>query len=144
MSDKQVFIVHNERIQQNAIAAAKALPLPSAPGDRPRVIEIRDLKRNEDQNAKFHAMCGDVATQARYMGRKLTLLQWKHLFISAHAVATGVPADMVPGLEGEFVNIRESSADMGVRRMASLIEYVMAWGVTNGVRFNDQRQAVAA
>ena len=47
-------------------------------------------------------------------------------------------ADVVPGLEGEFVNIRESSAKMSVSRMASLIEYVTAYGVANGVKFNDR------
>ena len=47
-------------------------------------------------------------------------------------------ADVVPGLEGEFVNIRESSAQMSISRMASLIEYVTAYGVANGVKFNDR------
>ena len=72
------------------------------------------------------------------MGRKLTMEQWKVLFISGHAIATNQKADVVPGLEGEFVNIRESSAQMSVSRMASLIEYVTAYGVAHGVKFNDR------
>ncbi|HHX0518423.1 TPA: recombination protein NinB, partial [Haemophilus influenzae] len=27
---------------------------------------------------------------------------------------------------------------MGVKRLASLIEYIQSWGVQNGVRFNDR------
>jgi hypothetical protein len=34
---------------------------------------------------------------------------------------------MVPGLEGEFVNLRESTAQMGIKRMISLIEYSQAY-----------------
>ena len=90
------------------------------------------------QNARFHAMCGDVARQAKYMGRTLKLAQWKVLFISAHAIETGLGADVVPGLTGEFVNLRESSAEMSIARMASLIEYVACWGAQNDVKFREQ------
>ncbi|HEH9656571.1 TPA: recombination protein NinB, partial [Pasteurella multocida] len=93
---------------------------------------------NLEQNAKFHAMCQEVANQLEFMGRKFTMEQWKVLFISGHAMATNEKADVVPGLEGEFVNIRESSAKMSVKRMASLIEYVTAYGISHGVRFNDR------
>lgn len=48
-------------------------------------------------------------------------------------------ADVLPGLEGEYVNIRESSAQMSVKRMASLIEYTTAWAIGQGVRFTDRR-----
>ncbi|EGZ0353343.1 recombination protein NinB, partial [Escherichia coli] len=65
--------------------------------------------------------------------------QWKVLLISGHAVATKQEADVFPGLEGEYVNIRESSAQMSVKRMASLIEYTTAWAIGHGVRFTDRR-----
>mgnify|MGYP003344204235 FL=1 len=63
----------------------------------------------------------------KWADRQLTADQWKVLLISGHAVATGIGADVVPGIEGEVVNIRESSAAMGVRRMSSLLEYVQAF-----------------
>lgn len=87
------------------------------------------------QNAKFHAMCGDVARQKQFAGRTLKGGQWKILFISAHAIETGEESDMVQGLSGEFVNLRESSAEMSIQRMSSLIEYVEAWGAQNNVVF---------
>ncbi|EOS93751.1 hypothetical protein ETR_17297 [Erwinia tracheiphila PSU-1] len=46
-------------------------------------------------------------------------------------------AEVVPGLEGEFCNIRESTANMGIRRMTNLIEYSTAWAVGNGVRLRE-------
>lgn len=90
------------------------------------------------QNAKFHAMCGDIAKQKRYGTRALTGSQWKILMISAHAIETGEGADVVAGLTGEFVNLRESSAGMSIRRMASLIEYVSCWGAENNVKFEEK------
>src|SRR5690606_14920724 len=87
----------------------------------------QEPKRSLDQNALLHAPFSDLSKQAKWHGRTLTACQWKTLMISGHAVATGLGSDMVPGLEGEFVNIRESSARMSVARMTSLIEYVLAW-----------------
>ena len=58
--------------------------------------------------------------------------------VSAHKIATGGKAEMVIGLEGEVINLRESTAQMGVQRLASLIEYITAWGAENGVKFNDK------
>lgn len=91
------------------------------------IMILKDSTRSLDQNAKFHALCNDAAKTMTYMGRVLKTDQWKVLFISGHAIATGIGADMIPGLEGEFVNLRESSAQMGVNRMASLIEYTQAY-----------------
>lgn len=90
-------------------------------------VRIGEPKRNEEQSAKFHAMCGDVAKQKLFMGKRITKDQWKTLFVSAHAVATGDESSGVPGLEQEYVVLRESTADMGKKRMSSLIEYVLAW-----------------
>lgn len=89
------------------------------------------------QNAKFHAMCGDLAKQLKYMGRTLTGAQWKILMISAHSIETGEGADVVPGLTGEFVNLRESSAGMSIARMASLIEYTACYGAESNVQFRE-------
>jgi len=101
------------------------------------VIKAGPPTRSLEQNAMLHAMFGELAKKARYMGRALTLNQWKTLMISGHAMATGLGADVIPGVEGEFVNIRESSAQMTVARMTSLIEYVHAWAAENNVQFND-------
>jgi hypothetical protein len=98
------------------------------------VIKAGPPTRSLEQNAMLHAMFGELETKARHYGQRRSATQWKTLMISAHAIATGLGVEMVPGLEGEFVNIRESSANMTVARMTSLIEYVHAWAAENGVR----------
>ena len=96
-------------------------------------ITIADPTRTGDQNAIFHALCGDIAKRVEWMGKPRTAEAWKVLLVSGHAVATKEGAEVVPGLEGEFVNIRESTAAMSKARGSSLIEYTMAFAATHGV-----------
>ncbi|MCK6919657.1 recombination protein NinB [Enterobacter kobei] len=133
---KQTIFLRNKQQQQSAINAIIAIPLDN---ERPITIRISDYKRNIDQNAKFHAMLGDISRQVTWCGKQLKPEQWKVLLISGHAVATKQEAEVVPGLEGEYVNIRESSAEMSVGRMASLIDYTTAWAMGQGVRLTDRR-----
>ena len=92
------------------------------------MVRITEPKRNLEQSAKFHALCADLAKSGTaWAGKTRDAAAWKVLLISGHAVATKEGADMVPGLEGEFVNIRESTALMSKKRASSLIEYAQAF-----------------
>lgn len=98
------------------------------------VLEVRTEKRSNEQNAKFHAICSDIArARVEWAGKARTAAQWKVLLVSGHAVATKEGAEIVPGLEGEFVNIRESTALMSRARGSSLIEYTLAFCADKGV-----------
>lgn len=133
MSERQTFRLVNDRVRSNALAALRV-----APADF--VVTIRPHTRSLDQNAKLHAILSDLAnSQVKWAKKRRTLDEWKALMISAHAVATDNPGEVIPGIEGEFVAIRESSASMGVARAASLIEYVLAFCVTNGVELHETR-----
>jgi hypothetical protein len=123
------FILAHDQARQRAQQAIKDAPQGHA-------VWIEEATRSNPQNAKLHAIFGDVAKQEMYVGRHLNSVQWKTLFISGHAIATGLGVDMIPGLENEFVNIRESSAKMSVARMSSLIEYTVAWCADRGTRLS--------
>lgn len=120
MSDKKLFGLLNIDIRRRAASAVMAAP-------DGYMVKIAPPTRNLEQNALLHAVFSYAAKHRLYAGKKLTVEQWKVLFISGHAIATGLGAQMVPGLENEFVNIRESSASMSVARMSSLIEYANAY-----------------
>lgn len=45
----------------------------------------------------------------------------------------GLHGCVLMGLEGEVVSLRESSSKMSSERMTSLIEYTMAYMVSNGI-----------
>lgn len=116
--------------QQLPIAAEKVLAQAKAllmAGKRV-ILKAEEETRRGSQNKKFHAICGDIEKSGhKWMGKPRTAKEWKVLLVSGHAVATKEETEVVPGLEGEFINIRESTALMSVRRGASLIEYSLAF-----------------
>ncbi len=117
---KPFYLVHAEA-RRRAVEAVQAAP-------DGMVVRIVEPNRNRDQNDKFHAICSDLAASGlQWMGKRRTKDEWKVLLVSGHAMATKQGAEMVPGIEGEFVNLRESTASMSVRRMSSLIEYANAF-----------------
>jgi hypothetical protein len=102
------------------------------------VLTVKKRKRTLDQNAKFHALCDDIARSgAQWAGKPRNAAQWKVLLVSGHAMATKEGVDMVPGIEGEFVNLRESTAAMSKARGSSLIEYTIAFCAMNGVKISE-------
>ena len=97
-------------------------------------MTISEPTRNLEQNAKFHARCTDLEKAGiEWLGKPRTAKQWKVLLVSGHAVATKEGAEVIPGLEGEFVNIRESTALMSKKRSSSLIEYTEAFCAGKGI-----------
>lgn len=106
------------------------------------VVTIKAPSRSIDQNKKFHAICRDFAqSKVTWAGTRRNQDEWKALLVSAHAVATGHAGEVVPGLEGEFVSIRESTSKMNKDRASSLIEYALAWGNQHGIQWSDEARA---
>lgn len=135
MSDRRILVLAHSEARQRAVAAVQSAPH----GYR---ITIEPAKRTDGQNERFHAICGDLAKSGLpWAGKRRTAVEWKVLLVSGHATATREGSEMVPGLEGEFVNIRESTALMSIKRGSSLIEYATAFALSNGVRLNDPQFA---
>ena len=126
MSDRRFFRLAHA--QARKLAAECCLSAPDG-----WVVKISEPTRNLDQSAKFHAICNDISKAIPFAGKMRKPEQWKILLVSAHSVATKQGSEMVPGIEGEWCNLRESTASMGVARMASLIEYALAYCAENGI-----------
>ena len=138
--DKRYFVLVHETARNRAAIALKEAP-------EGYQVTIEPPKRSGAQNRIFHALCGDIARAGvEWGGKKRTDEEWKVLLISAHGAATKQPGEVIPGLEGEFVAIRESSAKMNKARANSLIEYTLAFcaglGVETGYYFAEQEQKV--
>lgn len=101
--------------------------------DEGYVVTLAEPNRTLDQNSLLHPILTEISKQALWMGKKRPMLQWKTLMVSAHAVATGQPAEMTVGIEGEVVNLRESTAAMSKKRFSSLVEYVLSWCAENDI-----------
>ncbi|GAA4180468.1 recombination protein NinB [Shinella granuli] len=129
--ERKRFIIVNERVRRNAVDAILRAPEGSA-------VAVGPASRSLDQNAKFHAICTDIANSPMtWAGKRRTAEEWKVLLVSGHTKATEGEVEFVPGLEGEFVNIRESTARMSVKRAASLITYALAFCDSNGIHLTE-------
>lgn len=138
MSEKKRFILRSDTAKRAALSAIYSAPIGY-------VVEIKQSNRSLEQNAKFHAICSDIAKSGmQWAGKPRTAAQWKVLLVSGHATATKEEVEIVPGLEGEFINIRESTANMTVKRGASLIEYALAFCANNGIEVNEVPAWVSA
>jgi hypothetical protein len=134
---KRTFVLVHPQARQRALEAICA-------AQHGQVVTLADPTRNSDQNAKFHAMCSDIARSGmEWAGKRRSLVQWKVLLVSGHAMATKEGAEMVPGIEGEYVNLRESTALMSVKRSSSLIEYTLAFCAVHEIELSE-RPALAA
>ncbi len=104
-------------------------------------VDIKELlpKRSLEQNAMFHAMCGEIAQQRQWAGQKLDGEAWKRLLVDAWAREEGrVQGHIVPSLDGQsIVNLGIQTRRMTVAAMADLITWAQAWAAENGVRLSD-------
>lgn len=123
----KVFFLANEEVRKSVLEFIADSPLGL-------LVKIQPRTRSLDQNAMFHALCNDIAKSGMpWAGKQRTAFEWKVLLVSGHAIATNHKAEVVPGLEGEFINLRESTAKMSKARASSLMEYALAFCASNGI-----------
>ncbi len=94
------------------------------------VLEIKPATRSLEQNSRLWAMLDEISDQVDWYGRKLTPEEWKHVFTAALK-----KQDVVPGLDGGFVVLGQSTSNMSVAEMTELIELSTAFGTQQGVKF---------
>lgn len=98
------------------------------------IISARAEVRKDILSRKFHALIGDIVRSGfKWNGQTFDKDEWKNLLISGHTVATKRNEKLVRGLEDEIVNVRESTAQMEDERMASLVEYTVAFCAMNRI-----------
>jgi hypothetical protein len=100
-------------------------------------VEVRPLTRTLDQNAKFHAMIGDVAKQMAEAGSSWTLEDWKRLLIDQWAADTNRRiGSVVPSLDGHrVVQLGLQSAKFSVEDAGEFIEWLDAWAAQKGIEW---------
>ena len=113
----------------NHIYDEQVKPLTMA-GHRLR-LSIKRETRSSEQNARMWAMLEDVARQVVWHGRKLLKEDWKHIFSAALK-----QQDAVPGINGGFVVLGQSTSKMTVAQMGELMELIEAFGAQNDVHFS--------
>ena len=94
-------------------------------------LSVKRETRSTAQNARMWAMLEDVARQVEWHGRKLSKEDWKHVFSASLKLQ-----DAVPGIDGGFVVLGQSTSKMTVGEMGDLMTLMEAFGAEQGVRFS--------
>jgi len=133
--EKQTYLLRNSSVKQNCITAIQQLPTDSA---RPLQITIQEDTRSLAQNRMLWACLHDVSQQVVWYGRKMDAESWKHVFSAALK-----QQETVPGINGGFVVLGQSTSKMRVSEMRDLITIIYAFGAEHNVRFSDESARAA-
>ena len=96
------------------------------------VVEIKAPTRTLEQNAKFWAMLNEISAQVVWHGRKLSSEEWKIVFSAALK-----KQEVIPGIDGGFVAMGQSTSRMTKGELSDLMEIICAFGIEHNVKFND-------
>ncbi|QBR52745.1 recombination protein NinB [Erwinia sp. QL-Z3] len=127
---KQTFVLRDSNIRQHIISTIQQLPANSS---KPYQIVIQEDTRSLAQNRMLWSCLNDVSRQVIWYGRKMDSESWKHVFS-----ASLKKQDTVPGIDGGFVVLGQSTSKMRVSEMRDLITLIHAFGANHNVTFSDE------
>ena len=96
------------------------------------VLTLTEETRSIEQNSKMWATLGEIANQVDWYGQKLTAEEWKWVLSASLKKQRAVP-----GIDGGFVVLGQSTSKMTIAEMSEMIELAVAFGAQQGVIFNE-------
>ena len=97
-------------------------------------VTFQGPKRTLPQNDKLHAMITDIQTQILWHGQRLSLADWKLVFMAALKQETRI----VPNIDGTgFVQLGRSTANLSTQEMSDLLLIVEAFAARYGVKMKE-------
>ena len=117
----------------------KSLVRPYELMQSPMVVTIKPYKetRSVIQNAKMWAMLSDISKQVDWYGKKPTPDEWKQIITAAIR-----KQEVVPGIEGGFVILGQSTSKMTIKQMIDVVDYAYAFGSSKDVVWTDPADIV--
>lgn len=94
------------------------------------VLELRGETRSLAQNSLMWSCLTDLSKQVDWYGNKLEPVEWKTML-----TASLRRQKSVPGIDGGFVVLGESTSQMTIAQMIEVIELAHAFGDEKGVRW---------
>jgi NinB protein len=128
VSDRQVFVMAHDTARQMAVRAVTRAPVGY-------VVEVKPKTRTLDQNALLWGLLTDLSNQVNWHGQKLTPDEWKIVM-----TASIRRQRVLPGIDGGFVAIGESTSKMTVKEFSDLVELIHAFGAQHEVRFSGSEE----
>lgn len=116
---KQQFHLVNDAVKQNAINFIREFPVDQK---RPLVLDIKEMTRILQQNAKLWPLLKDLSDQVVWFGNKYDSDDWKDLITAMVAKSQKQEQRMAPGLDGGIVMFGQRTSKMTIRQMVEVIE----------------------
>ena len=110
---------------------------------KPWMLEIREPKRTDDQNAALWSLLGQITKQCpTHHGRTMTPELWKTVFMDA----LGHEVDYCPSLDGTRIfPLGHRSSQLTKQQFSDLLELILAWATAHGLTIKhfdgDQKEA---
>lgn len=114
-------------------------------------VEVRDRKRTDEQNAKWHAMIGDIAKQYTHFGQQWKPEDMKRILVDAFRRDTSNDPDLAPLWAkmgetrmapciggGGLVVLGEQTRQFPKKLGSAFIEWLYAFGAENQIRWSDE------
>jgi len=95
------------------------------------VVEAKRETRSLEQNSRLWALLTDVSKQVDWYGNKLTPEEWKDVFTAALK-----KEKVVPGINGGFVVLGQSTSKMSIAEMVELQTLIEAFGADKDVKWS--------
>jgi hypothetical protein len=96
-----------------------------------QILTVSPETRTIEQNDKMWATLTDISKQVDWYGQKLSPDDWKHVLSASLKKQRAVP-----GIDGGFVVLGQSTSKMSIDEMSDLIELATAFGAEQGVKFS--------
>lgn len=105
-------------------------------------MEIKAESKSRNQEEKYHAMLGEIATQAQHLGAKWSTEDWKRLLVDLYAKETGLEGGkIIPSLDGQgIVQLGLQTRNFTKEQAMEFITFLEAWGASNGIIFKKMPQ----
>lgn len=131
---KQLFLLRNEAIRNNAIDAILSLPIDDK---SPHEVHVKEPKRTKAQNDRMWPMLQDVSRQVLWHGQRLSPEDWKDIFTALWLKTKKLEQRSVPGIDGGVVLLGVRTSKMRKASMTELIEIIFWFGSERNVRWSD-------
>lgn len=96
-------------------------------------VEFHEPRRTLPQNDIMHGIARDISTQLLWHGIKLSVDDWKLVFMDALKREVRI----VPNLDGTgFVNLGRSSSKLSTPEMSQMITLMIAFADRHGVKLS--------
>lgn len=124
--------LHNRQQGHTAFIAAWEAAKEGLQAGKKLVLTLTEETRSNEQNAKMWVTLGEIADQVDWYGQKLTAEEWKWVLSASLKKQRAVP-----GVDGGFVVLGQSTSKMSIAEMSEMIELAMAFGAQQGVIFKE-------